>query len=339
MTTSLHAQTRNASGELRRSASADIMPQSIGEKDFNEFWQYQFLLDGGLRVNITFSVVDFGSLKAPVSGVRVAILNLDGSDYQVSREYPIARLTLDPQRGRVQLHPEREIFFEGLLPGEHRVRFFVRKDGVQYDIDLRLHESLAGQQLGDGRFQVGGHPVGIITHIPYARVVGHVAVDGVRAEVSGTAYMDHTWQNSPAVRSMHSSYRMIYHEDAENWDVYYFILPDRSGSMPVAGYRLRREQGSLRIYGVHRIERMEMGRVEGKSVPRVVDLRMDRNMPLSLHRTENLDVHDTFGELGWVARRAVRSFLGGEIIDFRGLGEIHEGGRVWPAWYWFTVID
>jgi hypothetical protein len=332
-------QVRNPVGSLRASASDDILPKSLEKANYNEFWQYQFLLNDGLRLSVTFSLVDFGSIKSPVSGVRISVHNLNGRDYQVSREYPIERLTLDRSRFRMHLHPERDIFFEGALPRSHRVKINVRKDGIQYDIDLQFSDIQVGQWWGDGQFQVAGQPVGMLMHIPFARVRGHVAVDDNRSMVTGTAYMDHTWQNSSSTRSVHSTYRMVYHEDARNWDVYYFMLPDRRGDMPTVGYRLQMENGLLRHHGVYRVESMEMGRVDGKPVPRTIDLRLSRDMPISLHRRENRVVHDTFGELGWVTRRAVRALLGGEVIDYRGIGEIWEGGRVWPAWYSFTVVE
>ena len=82
------AQTFNPFGPMQRASSESVLPQSVGQKGFNEFWNYHVYLDQDIRIHITFSAVDFGSLKSPVSGLRMSIQNFDGKTWHVSREYP-----------------------------------------------------------------------------------------------------------------------------------------------------------------------------------------------------------------------------------------------------------
>src|SRR5690606_37383685 len=100
------AQNFNPFGPLNQVGPEKVLPQSIGDSGYNEFWNYHFYLDQDIRVHITFSAVDFGAFKSPVNGIRMSIQNFDGKTWQVSREYPIDRLTIDEKNYQVRLHPE-----------------------------------------------------------------------------------------------------------------------------------------------------------------------------------------------------------------------------------------
>src|SRR5690606_33082506 len=113
-----------------------ILPQSLGQGGYNEFWNYHFYLDQDIRVHITFSAVDFGAFKSPVNGVRMSIQNFDGKTWQVSREYPIDRLTVNERQFQMRLHPERNFYFEGELPKRHKVVVAFTKDETTYSVDL-----------------------------------------------------------------------------------------------------------------------------------------------------------------------------------------------------------
>lgn len=333
------AQTFNPYGPLMPTTADDFWPKTLSGPNFNEFWNYHFYLNNGMKVHITFSVVNFGSFKSPVSGARISILNLEGQTYQVSREYPIERLVIDKDRFRMQLHPEREVFVEGRLPAQHRVRVFTRKDNVQYDIDLVFSDIQPGVAWGDALYGIRSEKIGIMTMIPHARVRGHVAVDDVRAEVRGTAYMDHTWQHQSSVRMIHSAYKFVHHTDGDNWDILYFMLPERRGEMATIGHRIVNENGRIKHFGVNKISRFSTSRIDGKDVGNEMDLVLSSGDTVRLLRRRDQEVHTTFGELGWLARRAVRSFLGGELVDFRGDGVLREGNREIRGHYNFVIID
>lgn len=338
-TLSVQAQVSNPTGGARQPLASDIMPKTLEGSNFNEFWNYHFYMDNGMKVHITFSVVDFGSFKSPVGGIRISIYNLKGETYQVAREYPIDRLFLDTDSKRFQLHPERDFYFEGNLPEKHKVRIFNRKDGVLYDIELVFDDIQPGRVFGDGLFTIGDNEVGIITHIPYAKVSGHVAVDDVRSEVTGTAYMDHTWQFQSSVRLIHSGYRFVRHTSSTDWDLLYFLLPDYRGSMQTIGYRLKRTADNVTLSGIERITIFDNGRVQGRQVADRLRLQLRGGGELDLVREENEEVYSALSELGWLARRAVRTFLGGELVDLRGRGYVRENGRNFRGEYSFVVVN
>jgi hypothetical protein len=312
------AQISNPDGELRTSDRSQIWAQTLTGSYFNEFWNYQFYFDDGTKAHIIFSVANFGSLKSPVSGVRLSVLYPNGDVKQLSREYPIERLVQDRDNHMFRLHPERDIYFQGNPDRGIRIVINTTKDGVHFDVDLKLTNIATGYQLGDAKFTIHNEQIGIITHIPYAEVSGSIAVDNRRRNVSGTGYMDHTWQNQTTTRLMKSGYRYIYHRDAGNWDILYFLLPENNRNNRTVGYRLSSTDGDVSIKAIEQITNMHQGRAFGTSIPRIVEIKFNDGTDARLSRNEDQERFSILGELGWVARRAARTFLGGEVIDFRG---------------------
>jgi hypothetical protein len=333
-------QTSNPTGEVNAVSDELIWAQTLEGSYFNEFWNYQFYFDSGMKVHITFSAANFGSLKSPVSGVRVSVLNPDGKVYQISREYPIDRLVQDKNNHRFQLHPEREVFFEGKLPYQHRVVVNTSKDGISYDIDIKLQNIARGVKWGDGRFYMDDESIGIITHIPYAEASGHVSINNNRFDIKGTAYMDHTFQNQTTTRLMNSGYRFVNHQNRNNWDILYFMLPKNSSNNQTIGYRLAKSDYNVSVTGVERIEQMHNGRAFNTSLPRIVEIKLEDESTLRISRTQDQEKFSILSELGWLARRAARSFLGGEVIDFRGEASLQESShRPKQGDYNFFLVD
>lgn len=332
------AQTFNPFGPMQQAPTQSIFPQSVGEKGFNEFWNYHVYLDQDIRVHITFSAVDFGSLKSPISGLRMSIQNFDGKLWHVSREYPIDLLTVHKDQYKVMMHPERELYFEGKLPDKHRVVVYLIKDEVEYRVELDFDQIEPSLVWGDGKYGIKDTGINVITHIPYARVLGFIEINGNRKNVSGTAYMDHSWQFESSVKLVHSAYKFVSHQDRNNWEIIYMVLPQARGEYQTIGHRISSQDGSIRHHGINRIESHENGKIEGKGVFKSLELSLGSETVV-LSRTVDREVHTTFGELSWIARRGLRTLLGGEIVDYRGRGELRVNGTVHLGEYSFLVID
>jgi len=235
--------------------------------------------------------------------------------------YRIERITFSG------LRQERDLWFEGKLPYEHRIRINTAKDGVHYDIDLDFHNIVKGYKLGDGKFQIGREEVGIFTHIPFAEVSGYVAINDKRKDVTGTVYMDHTFQNQTTTRLVDSGYRFIHHQDAKNWDIVYLLLPEDTSEKQTIGYRLKSVDGKVTYQGVENITNMRKSSVFGENIARTLDLNLSSSNDIRLTRMEDSEKFSVLSELNRFARRAARTFLGGEVIHFRGEGVLTESGQ------------
>lgn len=322
-----YSQISNPNGELTYSSPDDIWAQTLTGSHFNEFWTYHFYLNDSLTLHITFSVANFGSLKSPVSGVQVSVDGFDENIYQLSREYNINHLVQDKENHIFRLRQERDVWFEGKLPYEHRIRIDTSKDGVHYDIDLDIHNILKGYKWGDGKFQIGSEQVGIFTHIPFAEVSGYVAINNKRKDVTGTVYMDHTFQNQTTTRLVDSGFRFVYHQDSRNWDIVYLLLPEDTTDKQTIGYRLKSVDGKVTLQGVENIAELRKSSVFGEDVARTLDLNLSSSNDIRLTRVEDSEKFSVLSELNRFARRAARTFLGGEVIHFRGEGVLTESGQ------------
>jgi len=334
------SQISNPDAELNTLESDMILAQTLEGSHFNEFWNYQFYFNNGMKVHITFSAANFGSLKDPVTGVRISVFNHDGELYQVSREYPLPRLIQDEEKSLFKLRDDRDLYFEGKLPERHRVVIKTSKDGVEYDIDIRLNNIQKGFKLGDGMYQIGGEQVGIVTHIPYAEARGHITINGNRERVNGTAYMDHTWQNQTTTRLMHSGYRVIVHNSSNNWDLLYVMLPNESSSNKTIGHRVYNSNGKLHSASVENVEVVASQGAFGSKIPRIIDMKLSDDSAIRISRSQDDEKFTVLGELSWIARRAARTFLGGEVIDYRGEATLMQSGiRPKHGEYNFFVVD
>ena len=336
----ISAQISNPEGELHSPMEDDIWAKTLSGSHYNEFWNYQFYLDNGSTVHVAFSVANFGTFKSPVSGVQLSIFNLDGNLYQVSREYPIHYLVQDRDEFMFQLRNERDIYFKGKLPDEHRVKVRFSKDGRQYDVDLKLDNIHPGIVWGDGLYHIGNEDVGVITHIPYADVSGYIMVDDIRREVTGTGYMDHTYQQESTTRLVHSGYRFVYQKDRNNWDVINFLLPEDDRFKETVGHRIRKIDGKFQVAGIETIDKLYETEVFGHKIARILELSLENDQKVRLTRTVDNQEFSVLGELGWLAKRAAKSFLGGEVVNVRGEAVLMEtGNRPKSGFYNFFKIE
>lgn len=342
-----NAQSSNPSGGIQPVPEDKIWAQTLTGNHFNEFWNYQFYFSNGIKVHLIFSAVNFGSLKAPVTGARVSVLFPDGELHQISREYDLNRLVQrkDDGSGRFQLQNDRDLYFQGLLPNEHEIVFKTEKNGVRYDISLSLTDIAEGVQWDEGEFLLNGNRIGLITHIPYARATGHVAVNDRRSNVTGTAYMDHTHQYRTTIQLMDSGKRFVWHQDNDNWTVIYCLTP-RGGSLGnqmkrTIGYMLsKRNGGEVTLAGIERVRETTRSTAFGIRVPSVMDLELTNGETIRIVRTDDQEKFSILGELHWVARSAAKSYLGGEIIDIRGEASLLiEDSKPLQGEYNYFVVD
>lgn len=321
------SQVSNPNGNLQKLSPDDIWAKTMTGSHFNEFWTYQFYLNDNLNVHITFSVANFGSLKSPVSGVQVSVDRMGGELYQLSREYSIEHLVQDRENYIFQNRIDRELYFKGKTSESINVRINTSKDGVNYDIDLTLFDIEQGYKWGNGKYTIGNEQVGIYTHIPYARVNGYVEVNNKRKQVSGSAYMDQTFQNQTTTGLVQSGYRFVHHEDADNWDILYMLLPDNSDNKKTVGHLLAKQDGIPKVQGIRNIESMSSRDTFGEQLARVLDINLDNGTSIRLTRRNDTEKFSVLSELGRIARRAARTFLGGEVIHFRGEAVLLETGQ------------
>lgn len=335
------AQIENPQGDKVATTPTDILPKTMSGSHFNEFWNFQFYLDNGMKAHVVFSMANFGRLKSPVTGVRISIYGLDGQKvYQLSREYPFENLQLNRDTFEFNLNPRQQnVWFRGSLDDKIEMYINTAKDGERFVVELTIDQIQQGFKWGDGIFRIGEEEIGIITHIPHARVTGKLGINENVKNVTGSVYMDHTFQNQNTTSLMHSGYRFVHHKDAQNWDVLYFLQPKGQMGRQTLGYRLVSQHGNITLQGITGIINVTDGRAFRDNLPQSLTLFTTSENTLTLIRTQDLERYSVLEQLSWAARRVARTFLGGDVIDFRGLAKLtdSEGREIKGAYNFFLV--
>ena len=312
-------------GEQRATTLADLAPHAATTGAFNERWSYLFMLNDGLQLHLNFSLAHLSGLRSAAVGADLGVLGFEGRDYYVAREYAQEnRFRYDASVPRFNAHPQ--IFFEGAPPRRHRVFFDTEKEGVHYEVDLTFSDMVAGVTWGDGVFTLGGERLGMYVHIPYARVSGTVALNGVRKQVRGTAYMDHTFQTAYAPRLVRSAYRFARHTGT-GWEAGYFILPNDRYEDRVVGFGLRRQGGQAELLKPSALEIPATRRKLGVAVPQQLVVHFEGGRRTILSRRGDRQAFSALQDLGGLARAVVTRFIGGEVVYFRGTGTVGSGER------------
>lgn len=302
-------------GADRSPGLSDLAPHPAESKTYNEFWTYQLRLNRTIDLTVNITRGNFGSFKDPVCGANVTLNNFNGKNYTVAREYPLPNFVWNPAAARLSVH--RNIFFEGLPPKQHRLFFSTSKGGVDWTIDLVFEQMEPSLTPGDGIWEIGKNKIGQMIHIPWSRVKGTLSVDGVTAEVSGTAMMDHTWQDDLAPAIIDRAYRWRIHSGSENWEVGYVMIPRAKGERP-AGITLKKgATGPVlqRPVSVAVVEGKTVGGV--KNWAEAIEITTDSGKETirfapAWSRVSVLD------EFSGITRWTVKKFLGGDLVNDRG---------------------
>jgi len=330
---------QNPTGGLQRVGPNDIWAKTLSGAHYNEMWNYQLYFDNGMSLYIVFSVTNFGRLKSPVSGIRVSMYGLDGEVYHINREYPAQDLHQDKVNYKFDINPRQDnIWFKGKLPEKHEIYINTAKFGSRFKIHIHFEEIQAGFRMGDGMFKVDGEQVGIITHIPFAKVSGYAGINDDVRDVSGVGYMDQTWQFQNATKLFSNGYRFIHHKDDKNWDHVYYMTPANKSQKPI-GYRLKSENGQVTVHGVSSLQSTTMSNDRAVKIPTMMELAMNRSTPIQLENSNLTDVSSIFTELNWINRQLMRTIVGGEIVDYRGTGRLKSDAQSYKNGYfnYFTI--
>lgn len=310
-------------GGERALGTDDFGPHTPEGNAYNEVWTYTFLLNDGMQATFNLSYARLGSLMAPVSGAEFSISGFDGQTFRAPKQYDAEDLTYVPETGRLQVHPK--IYVEGTLPGRHRIRFEAWKDGLDYEVDLTLTEVARGLTWGDGVFELGSERLGMFIHIPYARVAGTVTIEGATKRVSGTAYMDHTFQTEFAPKLVRSSYRYIQHSG--DMEVGYFIAPHDRYQNRIIGLGAVKERGRFRLRKPESVQVVSSQRTLRTDVPKQLLMRYEGGGQTILNRDRDSQSFAALGDLGSIQRAVVKRYIGGEVAVFRGRGITNQRHR------------
>lgn len=320
-------------GDLRTAVVSDLKPHASASKTYNEFWTYHFYLDGNLQVVLNFTRVNLGSFKSPVCGADLTLMGFKGRNYSVAREYDKKNFEFIDSSQQLKVH--EKIWFSGKLPEAHKVHFATNKKDVGYYMDLDFSDILPGKVWGDGMFKFGStDAVGIFIHIPSAKVRGKIAINQDTLEVKGTAYMDHTYQTDLAPDLVGAGFRYV--SQTGPLEAAYVLAPVGKFDKQPIGYGLRQSGGNLILLKPTGLTVSANTKAMGVRVPTLLDIQYQDGSKSTLRRGEDRLQQSTLHEFGGFAKMAIKSFMGGEIMTFKGLGTLNASQ---PMAYNYFIVD
>ncbi|MDB5103399.1 MAG: hypothetical protein JWP91_1088 [Fibrobacteres bacterium] len=323
---------KTPTGDLRTATLSDLKPHSSSSKTYNEFWTYQFFLDGNVQAVLNFSRVNLGSFKAPVCGADFTLLGFKGRNYSVAREYEKRNFVFTDSNQGLRVH--EKIWFDGTLPETHHVRFATTKKEVSYYLDLTFTDILPGKVWGDGMFRFGASDaMGIFVHIPSAKVTGRLAINQDTVAVSGTAYMDHTFQTDLAPALVGAGFRYV--TQGGSLETGYLMDPAGKFERIPVGYGLRNTGGTMTLLKPAAMKVVSANRALGARVATVLEIQYQDGSKSTVRRSEDRFQQSTLHEFSGFSKIAIKGFMGGEILTFKGLGKLNGSQSV--AYNYFSV--
>ncbi|MCL2283471.1 MAG: hypothetical protein FWC26_09165 [Fibromonadales bacterium] len=168
-------------------------PQN-GAKNYNESWDYVFVLDNGAKAYVSYTWMNVPGSGQKI-GTQFSVWNLNGKSTSVGRQYPTERFHEDKSSKTINI--KNEYLMENLPGKGHRVFFSAEKNG-KFFLDLKFTSADAAQIPDNEVFNVNGQKYGLYVHIPYGRVEGRIGINGDTVSVKGYGYMDHSWLTDAA---------------------------------------------------------------------------------------------------------------------------------------------
>lgn len=317
---------------FRNTELADLKPHASASKTYNEIWTYHFFLDGNIQAYLNFSRVNLGSFKDPVCGADLTLLGFKGRNYSVAREYEKRNFTFTDSNSELRVH--EKIWFDGKLPEAHHVHFATSKKDVNYVLDLKFSDIEPGKVWGDGMFHFGSSDaIGIFIHIPSAKVSGTVAINGDTLHVTGRAYMDHTFQTDMAPDLVSGGFRYISQTDP--MEVGYLLNPVTKFESKPVGYGLRKTEAGWSLLKPASMRAVTWTKPMGVRVPGILEIKYQDDSKSVIQRGEDRLQQSTLHEFSGFSKMAIKSFMGGEIYTFKGMGNLN--GRQPTAYNYFSV--
>lgn len=310
------------SSEIAYLQPKDLKPNEKKGAYYNEHWTYHIILDNGAQIYLTYAVSHFAGIRGSASSGRLSLLNWEGEDYRVAREYSLNDLVFYEDTYKMTLNPERSLWFEG-KPSDNNHRIFYRtgKDGILYDISINFDNPFLGFTQGDGIFKLGDDDeLGMFTHIPFSNVSGFVALNHDTVKVTGIGFMNHVYETNIATRLFRSSYAFNQKTD-KGFEGGFFMVPKDHPNEAV-GYAYFYDGKNLTLKNPLNIVVLDRQEIKGQKIPSLISVNYEDGSNENFHFDEIEERISMLDELSGFKRMLVKRFLGGEILFYRGQAKI-----------------
>jgi hypothetical protein len=278
-----------------------------GGDGYNEVWTYNVYLDNGTKLWINYSLVK-SSMGGSESGSDIAVYNFKGKQYSVARSYEMKhRYTEDRASGKIIIkNEENEAFYMAGFPGNGHKFHFETEKGAGFYVDLQMSQAVAGvMPTNNGYYPLAkGKKAGTYIHVPYAQVSGKLAIGKDTVNVKGWAMMEHSWLNDLPAPKIAGKFGLLNKGlGALNYGYAVEIAGGKASVIPATEV--------LADYKAFRSDSPLPGNFTIKTENSVWNMKRTADQVV-FSPLDNID--------GWMAKKAVKFLMGGEIRLHRGVG-------------------
>ena len=308
------------STNIRNVDKSDFFAKNLKSAKNTEAWTYQFVFDNGTR-----AYVNYATIVIPASGKKIgcdiSFFNLKGKKSNIGRQYPLERIKEYKDQNKISI--KDEYIMEGLPGKGHRVLFTANKEDFgKFLLDITFTSANKGKVPGDGKWKIGDGYYGAAVLIPYGRVKGKIAHNSDTLEVQGYGYLEHTWQSGNPTDLAERAFNV---SEATRGAYAGRLALDEDG-VPF-GYLIEKKGDKSNVLLPKSI--LENGKpYKGSKFPKTAlqitwqnaadTLTLDMSKPRQkFSMLENFD--------GWLAKKATKVMLGGEIFFWRGRSKAADG--------------
>ncbi len=309
-------------GTERELTAADFFRHTQSEIKYNEIWRYNFVLNDGTKVFLSFSIMSVPFLGTNC-GINISFYNFRDKNHQVGREYSEDRF-VEHKGASAGIHirtgSENNIFYMAGLPGDgHHVVFKTLKN-EGFVLDLRFSNTLLGKAIGDGVFKIGQQRSGLYVHIPEGHVRGSIGIGKDIMKVEGFGYMEHLRQTKQTM-DLAAYAIQLYGKDAP-FAGNIIVGSEKYAFIPY-GYVIDKKTrkilfpkeiktGNKKI--LNKIKYLSEIEITWRNDPRIVTI----NNHMEHQRFSFLSTME-----GWLAKQAAKIFMGGEVMSIRGISRVN----------------
>lgn len=291
---------------------------------YNEQWAYHVILDNGAQIYVTYAVHHFAGLRNSSSSGRLSMLKWRGENYSTAKEYDLNNLVLQEKPYKMKLHPERDIWLEG-IPEFNEHHFHYRG---KYDIQINFDDPFPGFKPGDGIFKLGDEDeLGMFVHIPFSRVSGYIAENNDTVKVSGIGFMDHIYQTNLATRLFENSYKFNGRTES-GFSGGYFMVPKHSPN-EATGYAYFYDGETLTLKDPEKVTVNKRKEVSGTKIPVDITVNYADGSNDTFYFNEVEEKVAMLDELSTFKKLIIKPFLGGEVLFYRGRAQTNNKEEVY----------
>ena len=302
-------------------SDSDHYRHPMKDKFYTENWNYQFMLDGGELLSLSFAFSNLGVTSG--SATVQFTFTRPGSDPVMEKdEVSQANYSENPKTGTI-------------LIGRHSItlkdnvtRLIYSKKGVR--TDLIIHPWISGFRIGDGTTMVNkekGSFYRTFVEIPRGDAEGTLTVEGAARPVRGAAYMDHTVSN--ILSTSYSSHWYALRAFLPDYMVAlleFRYLPKAGGGRWALGYAANREK-LLGVSTDYKVDASGEYKDKGRSVPNTFAVQMsagDLRLSGIFGSAEPYGCISVLDSINWVARKFAEAAVGNPIVcRFRSKADLN----------------